>query len=178
MSNHIVLARRDALAFALIALFGSVALAALWQLEWRWLGTFDSSLAQFDGEDLTAAKSGAITIQQFLDPNCPCNRYIKQHSEDLKEKYSHQNVRFEYLSPQSADAAAIPASPAVAIWAENGELAYFGAYSNGIICNAKTSFIEPVLIQLQTGENPNISNTAGVGCFCPWPGQVKTKVPT
>ncbi|GAA6151501.1 DUF6436 domain-containing protein [Pseudoteredinibacter isoporae] len=161
--------KREALAFTLIGVLGSVALLSLWLLEWRWLGKFDNSLAQFDGQNLLAISNGQITVQQFIDPDCPCNRYVREHREELQARYSSQSIRFELLTPSSLTAAAVPSSPAVAIWDRDGRLAYFGPYSNGVICNAKTSFIEPVLNQLKTGENPQINNTAGVGCFCPWP---------
>ncbi|MBB6520081.1 DUF6436 domain-containing protein [Pseudoteredinibacter isoporae] len=163
------MAKREVLAFALIGVLGSVALLSFWLLEWRWLGRFDNSLAQFDGQNLLAVSNGRITVQQFIDPNCPCNRYVREHQKELQAHYGPQNVRFDFLTPSSLAPVSIPSSPAVAIWSGDGQLAYFGPYSNGIICNAKTSFIEPVLKQLKTGENPQITNTAGVGCFCPWP---------
>lgn len=162
--------KREVTAFVLIGVLGSAALSSLWLLEWRWLGKFDNSLAQFDGQHLLAVSNGQITVQQFIDPDCPCNRYVRDHREQLQARYSPQDINFDLLTPASSpEHIGIPSSPAVAIWDSDGQLAYFGPYSNGIICNAKTSFIEPVLKQLKAGENPQISNTAGVGCFCPWP---------
>ncbi|MCV6622330.1 MAG: DUF6436 domain-containing protein [Cellvibrionaceae bacterium] len=161
--------RQELLAFAAIGILGSLALFALWFFEWRWLGRFDESLVQFDGERLPAIAAGRVTVQQFLDPSCPCNRYVQQHSEELSSNYGAQGVAFQTVEPSQNVETTIPSSPAVAIWTADGDLAYFGPYSNGVICNAKTSLIEPVLQSLQSGDNPMISNTAGVGCFCPWP---------
>ena len=45
----------------------------------------------------------------------------------------------------------LPASPAVAIWDQRGELAYFGPYSEGLSCNSSNSFIEPILEALSSG---------------------------
>lgn len=62
----------------------------------------------------------------------------------------------------------LPASPAVAIWDREGRLAYFGPYSEGAVCNASNSFIEPVLKALVEGRRVNASNTLSQGCYCPW----------
>lgn len=161
--------RRELQAFILIAILGSIAIFGLWQFEWRWLGMFDNSLAQFDGEHLTPSAKGRVTVQQFRDPSCPCNRYVRKHTQELEAQFRPQGVNFEVVDPVINGSVNIPSSPAVAIWTAQGELAYFGPYSNGVICNSNTSLIEPVLHQINAGDNPSITNTAGVGCFCPWP---------
>ena len=67
--------------------------------------------------------------------------------------------------PGSAE---LPASPAVAIWDREGQLAYFGPYSEGLVCNSSNSFIEPILEALEAGRKVDASNTLAVGCFCEW----------
>lgn len=62
----------------------------------------------------------------------------------------------------------MPASPAVAIWDRQGHLAYFGPYSEGAVCNAANSFIEPILTALLDGRPVSASNTLAIGCYCPW----------
>ena len=62
----------------------------------------------------------------------------------------------------------LPASPAVAIWDRAGQLAYFGPYSEGAVCNSSNSFIEPVLDALINNRPVNAANTLAVGCFCDW----------
>jgi hypothetical protein len=62
----------------------------------------------------------------------------------------------------------IPASPAVAIWDQNGKLAYFGPYSEGLTCNSGNSFIEPILQALTTGRPVEATHTMAVGCYCGW----------
>lgn len=53
----------------------------------------------------------------------------------------------------------LPASPAVAIWDRQGHLAYFGPYSEGAVCNASNSFVEPILKALLDGRQVSASNT-------------------
>ncbi|KAE8236751.1 hypothetical protein A4X03_0g9338, partial [Tilletia caries] len=62
----------------------------------------------------------------------------------------------------------LPASPAVAIWDGQGQLAYFGPYSEGLTCSSSNSFIEPILEALAEGRKVDASNTLAVGCFCDW----------
>jgi hypothetical protein len=56
----------------------------------------------------------------------------------------------------------------VAIWDRDGNLAYFGPYSEGAVCNSSNSFIEPILTALNEGRRVQASNTLAVGCYCPW----------
>ncbi|MEG2798234.1 MAG: DUF6436 domain-containing protein, partial [Pseudomonas sp.] len=64
----------------------------------------------------------------------------------------------------------ITASPAVAIWDRQGRLAYFGPYSEGLICNSQNSFIEPILLALKSDRPVSATHTMAVGCYCPWLG--------
>jgi hypothetical protein len=56
----------------------------------------------------------------------------------------------------------------VAIWDGQGQLAYFGPYSEGLTCSSSNSFIEPILEALAEGRKVDASNTLAVGCFCDW----------
>ncbi len=56
----------------------------------------------------------------------------------------------------------------MAIWNAQGELAYFGPYSEGAVCTSGNSFIEPILDALVQGRQVNATHTLAVGCYCPW----------
>lgn len=62
----------------------------------------------------------------------------------------------------------LPASPAVAIWDRDGNLAYVGPYSEGAVCTSANSFIEPVIEALLAGRPLQSTGTLAVGCYCPW----------
>ncbi|MCO7513143.1 DUF6436 domain-containing protein [Pseudomonas guariconensis] len=170
--------------------------AALWwaydSFQSRYLRPFDSQATLFDGSQLRLpaelAGPGPIRVVHFWDPGCPCNVGNQQHLGELVERFAAQGVTFHVLSkPGShgqppADLGALqpltqlpgserlPASPAVAIWDHQGRLAYFGPYSEGAVCNASNSFVEPILKALIDGRQVNASNTLAVGCYCPWAG--------
>ena len=156
----------------------------------RYLRPFDNQTALFSGAGLRLpaelAGPGPIRLVHFWDPACPCNVGNQQHLAELIEHYAAQGVSFHVVQkPGSrgqlpANLAALqpiaslpgaehlPASPAVAIWDRNGDLAYFGPYSEGAVCNSSNSFIEPILQALTQGRAVDVTQTMAVGCYCPW----------
>lgn len=172
-----------------LACLVALTLAYHW-FETRYLRTFDERAAVFSGAELQlpAALSGPseIRLVHFWDPACPCNVGNQQHLAELIAHYAPQGVQFhvvrkpgsqgrlpaELAALQVIDelpgSANLPASPAVAIWDKQGQLAYFGPYSEGLVCNSSNSFIEPILEALAAGRKVNASNTLAVGCFCQW----------
>lgn len=162
----------------------------LWQayitFQSRYLRPFDNQTTLFDGSQLRLpaglAGPGAIRVVHFWDPACPCNVGNQQHLGDLIAQFADQGVAFYVVQKPGSQGLLpanlaslpgsehLPASPAVAIWDRQGNLAYFGPYSEGAVCNASNSFIEPILKALLAGRKVNASNTLAVGCYCPWTG--------
>ncbi|HGM5579224.1 TPA: DUF6436 domain-containing protein [Pseudomonas putida] len=168
--------------------------ALLWwaydSFQLRYLRTFDSQATLFDGSQLQLpaelAGPGPIRVVHFWDPACPCNVGNQQHLAELIEQFAAQGVTFHVLQkpgshgqlPANLGALQpvsdlpgsehLPASPAVAIWDRKGQLAYFGPYSEGAVCNAGNSFIEPVIQALLQGRQIQASNALASGCYCPW----------
>lgn len=172
-------------------------LLAFWWFEARYLRPFDERAALFSGAELRLpaelAGPGAIRLVHFWDPACPCNVGNQQHLAELVARYAPRGVEFHAvqkpgsqgrlpaelaaLKPIAAlpGSTALPASPAVAIWDAQGQLAYFGPYSEGLTCNSSNSFIEPILEALAAGRTVDASNTLAVGCFCDWADQRLTR---
>jgi hypothetical protein len=168
--------------------------AVLWQayttFQSRYLRPFDNQTTLFDGSQLhlppELAGPGPIRVVHFWDPACPCNVGNQQHLGDLISQFATQDITFHVLQkpgsrgqlPANLNALKplaslpgsehLPASPAVAIWDRQGNLAYFGPYSEGAVCNASNSFIEPIIKALIDNRNVSASNTLAVGCYCPW----------
>ncbi|MFJ4065610.1 DUF6436 domain-containing protein [Pseudomonas sp. NPDC089996] len=173
-----------------------IGIAVLWQaystFQSRYLRPFDNQTTLFDGSQLQLppelAGPGPIRVVHFWDPACPCNVGNQQHLGDLMTQFADQGVSFHIVQKPGTHGQLptnlsslqpianvpgsehLPASPAVAIWDHQGTLAYFGPYSEGAVCNASNSFIEPILKALLAGRNVTASNTLAVGCYCPWAG--------
>ena len=168
----------------------AILLAALWWYQNRYIRPFELRSELFSASELALptelAGPGPIRLVHFWDPACPCNVGNQQHLAELVAHFVPLGVSFhavqrpgsrgklpELLSnipllalPPGAEQ--IPASPAVAIWDQQGRLAYFGPYSEGATCNASNSFIEPVLQALLEGRPVNATQTLASGCFCDW----------
>ncbi|MBU1330167.1 MAG: thiol-disulfide isomerase [Gammaproteobacteria bacterium] len=183
--------RRKTLLISLTALLWLAAMiAAYFWFEARYIRTFSDQTALFSGSELRLpehlAGPGPIRLVHFWDPGCPCNVGNQQHLGELIERFAPQGVAFYTVQkagskgrlPANLDALQalatlpgseqLPASPAVAIWDQQGQLAYFGPYSEGLTCSSSNSFIEPILEALAAGRHVDASNTLAVGCFCAW----------
>lgn len=158
--------------------------------ERRYLRPFDGQTTLFSGDSLRLpehlAGPGPIRLVHFWDPACPCNVGNQQHLAELLQRFAPQGVAFYALRkpgsrgqlPRPLEALQelerlpgaehLPASPAVAIWDKDGQLAYFGPYSEGAVCSSDNSFIEPILDALAAGRPVQASNTLALGCFCDW----------
>jgi len=62
----------------------------------------------------------------------------------------------------------LPASPAVGIWDQHGELVYIGPYSEGAVCSSDNSFVEPILEAVLAGRKVRATHSLAVACFCEW----------
>lgn len=181
------------------ALAVTLCAAVLWQayssFQARYLRPFESQATLFDGSQLRLpselAGPGPIRVVHVWDPACPCNVGNQQHLGELVEHFAGKGVTFHVLQkagshgqlpanlaslPTIAELPGsehLPASPAVAIWDRQGRLAYFGPYSEGAVCNASNSFVEPIINALLDGRAVHASNTLAVGCYCPWAGSTR-----
>ncbi|WP_396588750.1 DUF6436 domain-containing protein [Bermanella sp. R86510] len=101
----------------------------------------------------------------FRTKGCRCTTYQDTHISELAPilKNTTQVVinREQLINLELAIT-----TPSVAIWDEDGEMAYFGPYSSGVVCGEGTGFVERTLTALQQGINPSWLYTQGVGCFC------------
>jgi hypothetical protein len=188
--------------FLLVSTAIAVVLAILIALAWWWrfsvsnLRPYAEQAYFFSGDALRLpdelAGSGSIRFVHFWDPDCPCHRETDAHLNYLISLYRFSDVKFysvqkpgskgemsPYLKGKLAPLdglegmETLPASPAVAIWDRQGNLAYAGPYSEGLVCNSSTSFVEPVLDALSSGRDISSTNTMALGCYCDWRGSAQ-----
>ncbi|WP_417780446.1 DUF6436 domain-containing protein [Stutzerimonas xanthomarina] len=184
--------RNKYLIAALVALlWGGAMLAAFWWFEARYLRTFKNERAElFSGDVLRLPTElqgpGPVRFVHFWDPTCPCNVGNQQHLEELIKRFAGQPVEFyevrkpgskgrlpqplAALKPLGAPPGSelLPASPAVGIWDQRGELVYIGPYSEGAVCSSDNSFVEPILDAVLTGRKVRATHSLAVACFCDW----------
>ncbi|KXU39351.1 thiol-disulfide isomerase [Ventosimonas gracilis] len=185
-----ILRRKTLLLGLLLALVPAGIWLTLRWFEGRWLRPFAAQTQIFSGETLqlppALAGKGRIRLVHFWHPTCPCNALNQQHLAELMEHFSPLGVDFYVLQKTASQgqlpaplaalkpldtlpgSEAIPASPALAIWDNSGQLAYFGPYSQGAVCNSANSFVEPILQALLEGRRVEARHNLAVGCFCDW----------
>lgn len=183
--------RRKTLFLAILALICGLTLWTAYDwFQGRYIRVFSEHATLFAGDALQLppelAGPGPIRLVHFWDPACPCNVANQQHLGELQATYGARGVHFYAVQksgshgrlPANLDSFkalaaipgsdTIPASPAVAIWDQQGQLAYFGPYSEGATCNSSNSFIEPILKALADGRAVNATHTLAQGCYCAW----------
>lgn len=181
------------LGLALASLWAVLMIWAFWWYEARLIRPFSD--VPLDSQRLplelppALAGSGAIRLVHFFDANCPCQANSLRHLEALVERFKDRGVDFYLYSSnptqlpnlegvslliQLSGAELMPASPATAIWSQDGQLSYFGPYSADALCSIDNSVVEPILESLIQGREVLINNSLSVGCFCAWPSTQAT----
>ncbi|MDH5547215.1 MAG: DUF6436 domain-containing protein [Gammaproteobacteria bacterium] len=140
-------------------------------------------------QEISTTQTNEFILINFIAPGCSCNRFNISHVNALEERFRGQ-VRVEHLTPQGSEKAfklkklnkaatvtrarliseqEIPGSPAAAILNKQGELLYFGPYSDGAMCGQGNNIVERALTKLSNGESLESGlNTRAFGCYCDW----------
>ena len=107
------------------------------------------------------------TLIHLKDENCHCNRYSKEHIKDIDKNLSKINFNVINIDINKSELKEIiPAYPSTIMFDSKGELAYIGAYSDGVICSSDNSIVDLVLSNIKAGFNPKLINTDTKGCYC------------
>lgn len=130
-----------------------------------------TSEMNFDQEfsQLLTKEVGSLvnTVVHFKQSACPCQSVGSIHINSVKQlatEFAQTNVELN-LSEVPALGAIIPATPAVAVFDENGELNYLGPYSSGFYCSVGNGIVEPFINK--TVELGATIVTQAAGCYCP-----------
>lgn len=121
------------------------------------------------------SSNGAVTFLHFVDEACPCSRFSLPHIEEIERKYtSVKHVRvYGDQNKVSNDLSKaydwVVASPSIAIINEQGQLSYYGPYSNAAICGEGESLVDAVMASLAEDSEFQWMNLLAYGCFCDWP---------
>ncbi len=179
------------MACGVIVLLVSLVVLLWWRAGLVNLRSYSSPAVFFTGEPLrlppALAGEGPIRVVHFWDPDCPCHEETDAHLNYLMGMYRFAHIAFYSVQrpgtsgqlapflqgrlqplPALAGMETLPASPAIAIWDRSGRLAYAGPYSEGLVCNSATSFVEPVLDALVRGRPVQAGGVVAQGCYCSW----------
>lgn len=196
--------RRNFAAFVLFFLWLLGTAFGFWWFQFKDLRGFadeqwQERAVRFMGQDLqtellksisSSESEDKVTVVNFLQPGCQCNKFNISHLKDLKKRYVNE-VRFLHLIPkagaESSDVVElknadlgevvvvsgdlkkyIPAAPSAAILGPQDTLIYFGPYSDGAVCGQGKNLVESVVDNTLEGELKSWLNMRAYGCFCDW----------
>lgn len=140
---------------------------------------FDLAAASFNAIDelYGIPTNGGVTIAHFIDDSCSCSRFSKPHIKEIKARLSSDTNHLSVTrNARTADipqgikllADKLPASPATAIWNEQGALTYFGPYSAGAFCGEGQDMVTYTVERLKTNPDFTWLSQEYIGCLCPW----------
>ncbi len=164
---------RQQLAIAFMIFWLGASAFGFWWFQFRYIQSYQQIAASFDGdvlENMHFDHAERPRVMHFLDDDCPCTRFAEVHVRDLEARYE-EVADFLHADPLTLGQR-VPATPAVAIWSKQGQLAYFGPYSSGAFCGEGDDFVQTTLERLQQEQNTEWISQDALGCFC------RTQVPS
>lgn len=104
------------------------------------------------------------TVLHFSTPECDCQVYSEQHINEINQLASVNNFNINNITISKNNF--IPATPAIAIVSNLGELIYFGPYGQGIACSQTSGYAQTVLKNYVKGYISNTLVKEAKGCYC------------
>ena len=150
------------------------------------LSNFNSSEIK---NSIRKMNASAVVIN-FIDPECYCSKFTLQHVKKIQNKYSHDKIIFtdayrdagekgNFIAKNNMESSELysvirsiinlsdlPATPAVAVFDGEGNLAYFGPYSDDAFCGTSDGFLDNSIKKILAGQNYRDVNMLAYGCFC------------
>lgn len=125
---------------------------------------FDQQFSQLLTSEIGSLEN---TVVHFKQASCACQSVGSIHINSVKQlatEFSNSNIELN-LTDLPALGDIIPATPAVAVFDENGALNYLGPYSSGFYCSVGNGIVEPFISK--TVELGATVVTQAAGCYCP-----------
>jgi len=116
--------------------------------------------------DINLSSPLSNTLINFISPHCQCNQISFEHLTDVKNTASLNNMSVIDISLPKNFTGLIPSTPAALVLDENGELIYFGPYSEGLSCGKGEGIIDMVLSNYKKGFNAQLIMANSEGCYC------------
>jgi Domain of unknown function (DUF6436) len=115
-------------------------------------------------------KTDGLTFIHFIDENCSCTRFSLEHINDLQDLYSEsEHILVRNTGSTDKYSGVAISSPSVAVVNAQGELAYYGPYTDGATCQQGKDLVELVVNGIERDAAFEWLNLLSSGCFCAWP---------
>lgn len=128
--------------------------------------TFDTDFSE-QTQNLTDTTN--LVVMHFFQNDCDCNSVADEHINSVIELAKRKNYQNKQLDMANVPELAkyIPATPAVAIFGQDGRLTYLGPYSAGYSCSVGNGIVESYLEGTSAQSLGATIVTDTQGCYCP-----------
>jgi hypothetical protein len=106
------------------------------------------------------------TVIHIIDTECPCFSISEPHRQSVAALAQTNGFNNQFLSWRDDIKSWVPASPAVVVFSQKGQLTYYGPYSSGAFCTADNGLVEPFIKEQQQSLPGAVIVTDAVGCYC------------
>lgn len=124
---------------------------------------FDQSFIEWLNHNGIATNNSVI---HFVDESCACYEVSKVHRQSVEALAEFEGMVNRHVNWDDSMKQMIPASPAVAVISESGQLVYLGPYSSGAFCTADNGLVEPFIKSERQAMPGAMVVTDSVGCYC------------
>ena len=126
---------------------------------------FDQSFVQKMTHKLEVVNS---TIVHFTSDDCVCDSFAERHHFRFEKLLGEQGYISHTINIEANSelASRLPATPAVAIFDEQGQLSYLGPYAAGMGCFAGPGFVEQIVNYVLAEPAGAWVNSDNTGCYC------------
>lgn len=152
-----------------------------WALTWRLVNFDHQGLLveqmrelSFDQaiEQQFAAHYGDLSNQAFhiSQSGCFCQQVAQPHISSVSKVLTEHafNNRSLLLKPEHFLLEHLPSTPAIVVFNQTGQLAFFGPYSTGLLCSTGNGFIERQISQFNRQQYYGATVISDAkGCYCP-----------
>lgn len=118
----------------------------------------------------TTNSVGQLTrsVVHFTSQDCVCDSFANRHQGRFEDLLSEQKYRSHIVTvtDESPLASMLPATPAVAIFDDQGKLSYLGPYAAGMGCYAGPGFVEQIVSYVLSEPTGAWVNSDNQGCYC------------
>ena len=127
--------------------------------------TIDQSMVQKMANEIDDLSN---TIVHFTSNECLCDSFAERHRGSFENLLGEQGYTSQFINinADSKLATLLPATPAVAIFDEQGQLSYLGPYAAGIGCFAGAGFVEQIVNYVLAKPEGAWINSDNQGCYC------------
>lgn len=128
--------------------------------------TGNQLITELKSSGLLKHKDFINTVIHITSEDCHCSKFSKDHKAALNLQAQNDGFNVINIIASKKVRNIIPSTPAALITDKQGQLIYFGPYSEGLACSSSNGLIELVMNNYRKGFNSKMIVEQATGCYC------------